>query len=117
MLSALNERTALMSSEAETPRPAYLISSLRVLQPDKLGPFRQSAAPLTAKAGAEPLAGGRALHVLEGKWNYEGSSVVIERYPSMDALLALWNSPEFQAARRLSDGLVDVDFVIAMEGR
>jgi uncharacterized protein (DUF1330 family) len=116
MLSALNERTARMSSEAERPKPAYLISSLRVLQPEKLGPFRQSAAPLTAKAGAEPLAFGRAL-VLEGKWNHEGSSIVIERYPSMEALLALWNSPEFQAARRLCDGLVDVDLVIAMEGR
>ncbi len=106
-----------MRPDAASPKPAYLISSVRVLQPDKLGPFRQSAAPLTAKAGAEPLAGSRALHVLEGTWNHEGSTVVIERYPSMEALLTLWNSPEFQAARRLSEGLVDVDFVIAMEGR
>lgn len=105
-----------MSPDPVAPKPAYLISSLRVLQPGKLGPFRQSAAPLTAKAGAETLAGGRA-QVLEGTWNHEGSSIVIERYPSMEALLTLWNSPEFQAARKLSEGLVDVDFVIAMEGR
>ena len=105
-----------MTAQADRPKPAYLISSLRVLHPEKLGPFRQSAAPLTAKAGAEPVAFGRAL-VLEGTWNHEGSSIVIERYPSMDALLALWNSPDFQAARKLCDGLVDVDFVIAVEGK
>lgn len=106
-----------MTSEAEGLKPAYLISSVRVLQPEKLGPFRQSAAPLTAKAGVEPLAGSRTIHVLEGKWNYEGGTIVVERYPSMEALLALWNSPEFQAARKLSDGFVDVNFVIACEGR
>jgi uncharacterized protein (DUF1330 family) len=106
-----------MSSEPAAPKPAYLISSVRLLQPEKLGPFRLAAAPLTAAAGAEPLAGAPALHVLDGKWDHEGSIVVIERYPSMERLLALWNSTEFQAARTLTDGLVDVDFVVAVEAR
>lgn len=106
-----------MTLETEGPKPAYLISSLRVLQPEKLGPFRQSAAPLTAKAGAEPLAATRTVHVLEGTWNDDGGTIVIERYPSMEVLLALWNSPEFQAARKLSNGFVHVNFVIALEGR
>jgi uncharacterized protein (DUF1330 family) len=107
-----------MSSQASATKPAYLISSLRLLQPENLGPFRQAATPLTAKAGAEPLAAGNpALHVLEGEWNHEGSTLVIERYPSMEALLALWNSPEFQAVKELTVGLVDVHFVVAIEGR
>ena len=107
-----------MSAQASTPKPAYLISSLRLLQPENLGPFRQAAVPLTVKAGAEPLAAGNpALHVLEGDWNHEGSVLVIERYPSMEGLLALWNSPEFQAAKELTVGLVDVNFVVAIEGR
>lgn len=106
-----------MTPETTLARPAYLISSVRVLQPEKLGPFRESATPLRAKAGVEPLAGSRAIHVLEGTWNHEGGTLVIERYPSMEALLALWNSPEFQAARALSHGAVDVNFVVAMEGR
>ena len=107
-----------MSSQASIPKPAFLISSLRVLQPENLGPFRQAAAPLTTKAGAEPLAAGDpVLHVLEGKWNHEGSVLVIERYPSMEGLLALWNSPEFQAAKDLARDFVDVNFVVAIEGR
>jgi len=54
--------------------------------------------------------------VLEGKWTFGSSTVVIERYPSMEALLAFWSSPEYQAAKALTVGLVDVDFV-AIEGR
>lgn len=105
-------------TDSTTPKPAYLISSLRLLQPERLGPFRQAAAPLTAKAGAEPLgAGNPSLHVLEGAWNHEGSILVIERYPSMEGLLAMWNSPDFQAAKKLTAGLVDVNFTVAIEGR
>ena len=36
-----------MSAQASTPKPAFLISSLRLLQPENLGPFRQAAAPVT----------------------------------------------------------------------
>jgi uncharacterized protein (DUF1330 family) len=105
-------------TDAASPKPAYLISSLRLLQPERLGPFRQAAAPLTAKAGAEPLgAGNPSLRVLEGKWDHDGSVLVIERYPSMDGLLAMWNSPDFQAAKKLTAGLVDVNFTVAIEGR
>jgi len=105
-------------TDVATPKPAYLISSLRLLQPERLGAFRQAAAPLTAKAGAEPLGvGNPSLHVLEGRWDHDGSILVIERYPSMEGLLAMWNSPEFQAAKTLTAGLVDVNFTVAIEGR
>lgn len=105
-------------TDVTTPKPAYLISSLRLLHPERLGPFRQAAAPLTAKAGGEPLgAGNPSLRVLEGKWDHEGSILVIERYPSMEGLLAMWNSPDFQAAKKLTAGLVDVNFTVAIEGR
>jgi uncharacterized protein (DUF1330 family) len=55
--------------------------------------------------------------VLEGKWDHEGSVIVLERYPSMDVLLTHWNSPEFQAAKKLTADLVDVNFVVAIDGR
>jgi len=99
-------------------KPAYLISTLRSLHPERLGPFRQAVRPLTTKAGAEPLAvGNPSLHVLEGEWDHDGSVLVIERYPSMEGLLAFWNSSEFQATKKLTVGFVDVNFVVAIEGR
>ena len=48
---------------------------------------------------------------------HESSTLVIERYPSMEALGPLWSSPEFHVAKTLTVGLVDVDFVVAIEGR
>ena len=42
--------------------------------------------------------------------------LVVERDPSMEGLLAFWNSPEFQTAKRLIDGFGDVNFVVAIEG-
>jgi uncharacterized protein (DUF1330 family) len=104
-------------TDVTTPKPAYLISSLRLLQPERLGPFRRAAAPLTAKAGAEPLAAGTSLRVLEGEWDPDGSVLVIERYPSMEGLMAMWNSPDFQTAKKLTAGLVYVNFTVAIEGR
>jgi hypothetical protein len=35
----------------------------------------------------------------------------------MEGPLALWNSPEFPAAKKLTVGLVDVNVVVAIEGR
>src|ERR1051326_8877356 len=105
-------------TDVPASKPAYLVSSLRLLQPERLGPFRQAAAPLTAKAGAQSLAAGDpSLRVLEGRWDHDGSVLVIERYPSMDDLLAMWNSPDFQAAKKLTTGLVDVNFTVAIGGR
>ncbi len=68
-------------------------------------------------ANAEPLRtfGGRFL-VRGGAFdNPEGSSrsrnVVIE-FPSRDAALACWQSPEYQAAVKLRTGVSTVDMVV-----
>jgi uncharacterized protein (DUF1330 family) len=34
----------------------------------------------------------------------------------MDALLKFWNSAGYQEARKLREGIVDVNFIIAVEG-
>jgi uncharacterized protein (DUF1330 family) len=103
------------AAQPSGPRPAYLLSNVRVLHPEQLGPFRQASGPLTLKAGSEALAAGDpALHVLEGAWNRTGT-MVLERYPSMDGLLAFWNSHEYQEARTLVASAAEVDFVVAVE--
>ena len=33
----------------------------------------------------------------------------------MDALLKFWHSPEYQAAKKLREGALDVDFIVALE--
>ena len=110
-------QTASAGAQASAPKPAYLVASSRPIQPDKMGPYRQAAGPLATKAGLEILASGNpALHVLEGKWALDGG-LTIERYRSMEDLLAFWNSPGYQEAKELRTGLVDMNFIVAIEGR
>ena len=104
-------------SSAQGVKPAYLVASLWAPEPDKLGPYRDAGRPLAEKVGMEVLgrASGSTLQLLEGEWPYKGQ-LLLEKYDSMDALLGFWNSPEYQAAKKLREGLLNVDFIIAFEG-
>jgi uncharacterized protein (DUF1330 family) len=96
---------------------AYLIASSRPIHPDQMAPYRAAAGPLATKAGLEILGSGNpAAHVLEGTWAHEGT-LTIERYRSMEDLLAFWNSPGYQEAKKLRAGNVEMNFIVAIEGR
>ena len=98
-------------------KPAYVIVSAMVPHPDRLGPYREAAVPLAEKAGMEVLAAGdsgSSVQVLEGNWPYQGR-VVVEKFSSMDKLLSFWNSPEYQSAKKLREGHVEANFIIAIE--
>ncbi len=110
--------TALQIVTAQTTvKPAYLIASSRPIHPDKMAPYRAAAGPLATKAGLEILASGDpAAHVLEGAWTLPGG-LTVERYRSMEDLLAFWNSPGYTEAKKLRAGNVDMNFIVAIEGR
>ena len=98
-------------------KPAYLVASSRPIHPDRMAPYRAAAGPLATKAGLEILASGDpAAHLLEGAWPYAGG-LTIERYRSMEDLLAFWNSPGYQEAKKLRAGHVEMNFIVAIEGR
>jgi uncharacterized protein (DUF1330 family) len=98
-------------------KPAYLVASSRPIHPDQMAPYRAAAGPLATKAGLEILGSGNpAAHVLEGTWAHEGT-LTIERYRSMEDLLAFWNSPAYQEAKKLRAGNVEMNFIVAIEGR
>jgi uncharacterized protein (DUF1330 family) len=98
-------------------KAAYLIASTKSLAPDKMGPYREAAGPLAKNAGMQMVAAGeagRTIQVLEGKYPYEGR-IAIERFRSMKALLDFWNSPGYQNAKKLREGLMETNFIIAVE--
>ena len=109
---------ALQTVTAQTAvKPAYLIASSRPIHPDQMAPYRAAAGPLATKAGLEILASGDpAAHVLEGTWPVTGG-LTVERYRSMEDLLAFWNSPGYQEAKKLRAGHVEMNFIVAIEGR
>ena len=117
-LGTLTGVSALQTVTAQTAvKPAYLVASSRPIHPDKMAPYRAAAGPLATKAGLEILASGDpSAHVLEGAWSHAGG-LTIERYRSMEDLLAFWNSPGYQEAKKLRAGLVEMNFIVAIEGR
>jgi uncharacterized protein (DUF1330 family) len=109
---------ALQTVTAQTGvKPAYLIASSRPIHPDQMAAYRAAAGPLAMKAGLEILGSGDPkAHVLEGAWPFAGG-LTIERYRSMEDLLAFWNSPGYQEAKKLRAGQVEMNFIVAIEGR
>jgi uncharacterized protein (DUF1330 family) len=93
--------------------PAYLVASWEILQADRLEPFSEAVVPLAEKAGFEMLAAFPP-QVLEGTWP-ERSTVIVQKYGSMDELLNFWRSAEHAEVKRLREGIIDSHFVIAVE--
>jgi uncharacterized protein (DUF1330 family) len=104
---------------APADKAAYMIvSGKRLKPPEAMAAYRQAAGPLALAAGYELLATQPAkanVQVLEGEWPYDGF-VVVEKYRSMQDLLKFWNSPEYQAAKKLRADAVKMDFIVAVEG-
>ena len=84
-----------------------------------MGPYMEAAGPLLAAAGIEVMTLGKpilenGIQVLEGKRPYDGT-LTLYRSPSMESLLEFWNSPEYQDAIKLREGIVESNFTAAIE--
>ena len=99
-------------------KAAYLIVGSKVVDPEPLAAYGEAAGPGAQAAGVEILAQadvGDGLEVLEGAWPYDDGGVTIERFTSMQALLDFWHSDEYQAAIKIREGALDIDFIVALE--
>jgi uncharacterized protein (DUF1330 family) len=109
--------SAHATSALPSEKAAYLVVSSTVVESDQMAAYGAAAGPGAQAAGVQVLARAESddsLQLLEGNWPYTGS-VTLERFTSMDALLKFWHSPEYQAAKKLREGALDVDFIIALE--
>jgi len=104
--------------DALTAKPAYMISCGNVVAPEKMAAYIEASGPLFKAAGSEELAFGKlsdgGIKLLEGEWPYKGLVMII-RFPSMPVLTTFWNSPEYQTAMKLREGVVEPNFTIAIE--
>ena len=93
---------------------AYLIVESRITDPEQFKQY-MAAAPEVVKAfGGEYLVRGGRLEVLEGDWQPPRMTVL--RYPSFDAAKAMYDSPEYVAARQLRAGAAAVFNMVLVEG-
>lgn len=98
-------------------KSGFLIVAGRTVDSQGLEPYVAAAGGAIASAGLNRVARSAEIsaeQVLEGNWPYEGF-VAIEQFDSLDQVLAFWHSDHFQEIKKLRDGKIEIDFVIAVE--
>ncbi|PCD76934.1 DUF1330 domain-containing protein [Pseudothioclava arenosa] len=88
---------------------AYWIAHVTVTDPERYGEYAKRATGAIAAHGGEFLARASRYQQLEGT---ERQRHVVTRFPSMEAALACYNSPEYQEALSYAQGASERDLVI-----
>ncbi|HEY1541487.1 MAG TPA: DUF1330 domain-containing protein [Xanthobacteraceae bacterium] len=98
---------------AEPPAPAarkgYWIGHVDITDPEGYKAYQAANAAAFSKFGARFLVRGGTREVPEGQ--VRGRTVALE-FPSYEAALACYRSPEYQAAKRLREGKGEIDLVV-----
>jgi len=95
-------------------KPIYLVVSAEVRNEEALEPYRQQAVPLAEAAGLEIL-GSSEIELMEGDWDHF-PALTLEKFDSKAALHKFWYSAEYQQVKKLREGHLDVQFIVAVEG-
>lgn len=92
--------------------PAYMIVTAKIADRDAfIAGYGAAAAALVEKFGGRYVLRGPGAQLLEGQFG-DGASMVISEWPSKEAALAFWNSPEYAEARKLRDGVAECQIVL-----
>lgn len=87
----------------------YWIVHLDITGPDAFKAYVAANGGALKKYGARFLARAGAFQAVEG--TAKSRNTIVE-FPSYQAALDCWNSPEYQAAKDLRTGAADIDLVI-----
>ena len=88
----------------------YMVVKARITDPLRFAAYGQAVPPLVARHGGRYLVLGGPTLVLEGE-SPEVKTVVSE-WPSREAALAFWHSPEYRAACELRAGTGEFSVVL-----
>jgi uncharacterized protein (DUF1330 family) len=73
--------------------------------------YSPAAARLLEEFGGKYVIRAPGATQLEGTGS-DGGSVVVSEWPSREAALAFWNSPEYTEVKKLREGLADISAVL-----
>lgn len=91
---------------------AFWIAHVKVLDAERYGKYAALAGPAIAKHGGTFLARGGRYVQLEGN---DRSRNVVARFPSLEAAVACYNSPEYQEALSHAKGASERDLMVVEE--
>lgn len=92
--------------------PAYMIVTAKIADRDAfINGYGKAAAALIERFGGHYVLRGPGAELLEGDWG-DGASMVISEWPDKDAARAFWNSPEYAEAKKLREGVAEVQVLL-----
>lgn len=89
--------------------PALWISHVTVTDPESYAKYAELAGPAIAKHGGAFIARGGRFVQLEGK---ERPRNVVARFPSVDAAVECYHSPEYQSALEHARGASERELMV-----
>jgi uncharacterized protein (DUF1330 family) len=98
------------SPPAAPARKGYWIAHVDVTDPEGYKAYMTADMAPLGKFGGRFLVRGGTREVVEGKVR---SRTVVLEFPSYDAALGCYRSPDYQAAKRLRDGKAEFDLIVA----
>ena len=91
---------------------AYMIVRVKVTDDARYGHYRKAVIPLIERFGGKRVPSEQA-ELLEGEQG--GYRVVLFLFPSMDAIIEFWNSPDYRQVKELRRGAARME-IWAMPG-
>lgn len=89
---------------------AYIIAQAVVDDPAAYEGYKTLAGEAVAKYGGRYIVRGGAAHLLEGDWN--PPRLIILEFDSVEQAKRFYDSPEYQAARRLRERAAKMDMLV-----
>jgi len=91
---------------------AYIVAVCEITNiSDELKEYAAKSAEITAKHGGEYIVRGPASEVVEGEL-LMGKSIIITRFPDMEALKAFHHGEEYAAVKHLREGTGTYDIAL-----
>ena len=87
--------------------PAYMVVQSTVSDDARFQEYRQAVVPFIASFGGKLVARGAKVDVLEGE--HDTRPVVMFEFPSIDAIHAFWNSPDYVPIKKIREGAATID--------
>ncbi len=92
------------------PKKAYMVAQVEVTNPEQYGEYTKLSPGIIEKFGGRFVARGGRSMTLEGP-AAKGRLVVVE-FPSFERAQEFYNSPEYQAAKKVRAGAAEGQFVL-----
>ncbi len=110
LVAAMIVVASVFAVGAQAPKKAYILVQVNVTNPQQYAEYAKLSPGIIEKFGGRFVARGGRSETLEG--TAAPSRVVIVEFPSYERAKEFYNSPEYQAARKVRAGAATAQFVL-----